>query len=234
MVYPALLSLVGAASIFVLLYFVVPRFASVFANRRCRCRAHEDHAGGQRVVQWGGGWRWALGGAAGFARQAYIRPPQQGRCGGTASGCGPGAGRRAAKGGNGAFAPAPWARWWPTACRWCRASGSRGNLINNRRSRLARCSRGAGREARRRHCGPLRKTGRVPSAGPICYPWAKRPGGSTQMFARMADIYERHPAAIKRFTSLFEPLIILVMGVMVGALILSMLLAITSINEVAV
>jgi general secretion pathway protein F len=33
---------------------------------------------------------------------------------------------------------------------------------------------------------------------------------------------------------LFEPLVILVMGVLVGALVLSMLLAITSINEVAV
>ena len=33
---------------------------------------------------------------------------------------------------------------------------------------------------------------------------------------------------------MFEPLVILVMGVMVGALILSMLLAITSINDVAV
>ena len=41
-------------------------------------------------------------------------------------------------------------------------------------------------------------------------------------------------ASIKRFTALFEPLIILVMGIMVGALILSMLLAITSINDVAV
>jgi general secretion pathway protein F len=33
---------------------------------------------------------------------------------------------------------------------------------------------------------------------------------------------------------LFEPLIILVMGIMVGVLVLSMLFAITSINEVAV
>ncbi len=55
------------------------------------------------------------------------------------------------------------------------------------------------------------------------------------MFSRMADIYEGETrAAIKRFTSLFEPLIILVMGIMVGALILSMLLAITSINDVAI
>ena len=55
------------------------------------------------------------------------------------------------------------------------------------------------------------------------------------MFARMAEIYEADTrAAIKRFTALFEPLVILVMGVMGGALILSMLLAITSINEIAV
>ena len=55
------------------------------------------------------------------------------------------------------------------------------------------------------------------------------------MFTRMADIYENETrAAIRRFTSLFEPLIILVMGIMVGTLILSMLLAITSINDVAV
>jgi general secretion pathway protein F len=32
----------------------------------------------------------------------------------------------------------------------------------------------------------------------------------------------------------FEPVVILVMGVLIGALILSMLLAITGINEVAV
>jgi general secretion pathway protein F len=40
--------------------------------------------------------------------------------------------------------------------------------------------------------------------------------------------------AIRRFTSLFEPLVILIMGIIVGALILSILLAITSINDVAV
>ena len=55
------------------------------------------------------------------------------------------------------------------------------------------------------------------------------------MFARMADIYETDTrSAIRRFTSLFEPIVILVMGIIVGALILSMLLAITSINDVAV
>ena len=60
-------------------------------------------------------------------------------------------------------------------------------------------------------------------------------GRLDQMFTRMADIYENDTrAAIRRFTSVFEPAVILVMGVVVGALILSMLLAITSINDVAV
>ena len=55
------------------------------------------------------------------------------------------------------------------------------------------------------------------------------------MFNRMADIYEVETrTAIRRFTSLFEPMIILVMGVVVGTLILSLMLAITSINDVAV
>jgi general secretion pathway protein F len=49
----------------------------------------------------------------------------------------------------------------------------------------------------------------------------------------MADIYEGETrTAIKRFTTIFEPLIILVMGLMVGSLILSLMLAITGINDV--
>jgi general secretion pathway protein F len=55
------------------------------------------------------------------------------------------------------------------------------------------------------------------------------------MFARMADIYDEETrAAIKRFTSVFEPLVILIMGIIVGAMVLSMLIAITSINDVAI
>jgi general secretion pathway protein F len=60
-------------------------------------------------------------------------------------------------------------------------------------------------------------------------------GRLDQMFARMAEIYENETrAAIRRFTSIFEPVVILVMGIVVGGLVLSMLLAITSINDVAV
>ena len=51
----------------------------------------------------------------------------------------------------------------------------------------------------------------------------------------MADIYDNDTrASIKRFTAIFEPLVILIMGIVVGSLILSMLLAITSINDVTI
>ncbi len=54
------------------------------------------------------------------------------------------------------------------------------------------------------------------------------------MFNRMAEIYEGETrSSIKRFTTLFEPLIILTMGILVGTMILSMLIAITIFNEVA-
>jgi general secretion pathway protein F len=54
------------------------------------------------------------------------------------------------------------------------------------------------------------------------------------MFARMAEIYEKDTRdSVKRFTALFEPLVILFMGLVVGAMILSIMLAITSINEIA-
>jgi general secretion pathway protein F len=60
-------------------------------------------------------------------------------------------------------------------------------------------------------------------------------GNLDAMFNRMADIYDAETrTAIRRFTSLFEPLIILVMGILVGSLILSMMLAITGINDAVV
>jgi general secretion pathway protein F len=83
--------------------------------------------------------------------------------------------------------------------------------------------------------GPLRRTGEFPLLASHLLSVGEETGHLDHMFARMAEIYESDTrAAIKRFTALFEPLIILIMGIIVGALILSMLLAITSINEVAI
>ena len=83
--------------------------------------------------------------------------------------------------------------------------------------------------------GPLGKTGQFPTLAGHLLSVGEETGRLDQMFARMAEIYESETrSAIKQFTTVFEPLVILVMGVMVGALILSIMLAITSINDVAV
>jgi general secretion pathway protein F len=82
---------------------------------------------------------------------------------------------------------------------------------------------------------PLRRAGVFPPLASHLLMVGEETGRLDQMFGRMADIYENDTrASIKRFTAVFEPIVILVMGIMVGALILSMLLAITSINDVAV
>ncbi len=82
---------------------------------------------------------------------------------------------------------------------------------------------------------PLEKTGVFPPLAAHLLSVGEETGRLDAMFSRMADIYETDTRnAIKRFTAVFEPVVILVMGIIVGALILSMMLAITSVNEVTI
>ncbi|MEZ5366300.1 MAG: type II secretion system F family protein, partial [Bryobacterales bacterium] len=80
--------------------------------------------------------------------------------------------------------------------------------------------------------GPLKKTGVFPALAGHLLTVGEETGQLDEMFNRMADIYDKDTReAIKRFTALFEPAVILFLGVVVGAMILSVMLAITSINQ---
>ena len=58
-------------------------------------------------------------------------------------------------------------------------------------------------------------------------------GRLDDMLLQIADTYERElRTAIKRLIALFEPLMILVMGLLIGAMVVSMLYSIFSINDV--
>jgi general secretion pathway protein F len=82
--------------------------------------------------------------------------------------------------------------------------------------------------------GPLRKAGQFPPLAAHLLSVGEETGRLDSMFNRMADIYDADTrTSIRRFTSLFEPIVILVMGLIVGTLILSMLLAIVGMNDVA-
>jgi general secretion pathway protein F len=235
MSYPVLLAATGVGAILVLMYFVVPRFATIFEGGRMviplptliMLRASEF------LRAWG--WALAIGIAAISSAFLYYIQTPKGR----------------------------W--WWDDfrlrvpligdalrkaeTARFARAMGTLvantvplvqslqiagGTLANQRMARSLEVvaqgvKRGEGISV------PLRRSGQFPPLASHLLSVGEETGKLDDMFTRMADIYEADTrAAVKRFTSLFEPLLILLMGVVVGALILSMLLAITSINEVAI
>jgi len=235
MVYPALLSLVGVGSVFVLMNFVVPRFAQVFEQGNIpmplptKMMIEASHA----TQTYGPFLIGALiVGAVAF--QAYIRT-RDGRL------------------------------WWDgfrlkipllgdalrkaETARFARAMGTliansvplvqslgiAGAILNNRRMAGALEAVSMGVKRGEGISTPLRKTNMFPPLAAHLLSVGEETGKLDTMFLRMADVYEADTkAAIRRFTSLFEPLIILIMGVIIGALVISLLLAISSINEVAV
>jgi general secretion pathway protein F len=234
MIYPALLVVVGLASITLMLYFVVPRFAQVFEESRLRMPAATQILLEASNLLKRFGWIVFASVAAVLAGlRAYIRTP---------------AGR--------------W--WWDglrlrlpllgealrraETARFARAMETlvangvplvqslniAARILGNQR--IARALEAVAQGVKRGEgiAGPLRKSGHFPALAAHLLNVGEETGRLDQMFGRMAEIFENDTrTAIRRFTTLFEPLVILVMGVMVGILVLSMLLAITSINEVA-
>jgi len=234
MVYPVLLSLVGFGSIFVLLYYVVPKFATAFAASSAKVPPMTQFMIDlSAAVQTYGPWA-LLGlllGAIGF--RSYIRSAEGGM-------------------------------WWDTVrlklpllgdalrkaqtSQFARAMGtlisngvplvqsiniSRGIMTNRRMAdSLEMVSQGVKRGEG--IAGPMGRTGMFPPLTAHLLSIGEETGRLDAMFLRAAEIYDADTrAAIKRFTALFEPFIILTMGVAVGALILSMMLAITGLNEMA-
>lgn len=235
MSYPVLLAATGVGAILVLMYFVVPRFATIFEGGRMVIPLPTLIM--LRASEFLRAWGWLLAivlTSVSMAFLYYIRTPK---------------GR--------------W--WWDDfrlkvpligdalrkaeTARFARAMGTLvantvplvqslqiagGTLANLRMAKSLELvaqgvKRGEGISV------PLRRSGQFPPLASHLLSVGEETGKLDDMFTRMADIYEADTrAAVKRFTSLFEPLLILLMGVVVGALILSMLLAITSINEVAI
>ncbi len=235
MIYPALLACVGAGSIFVLLDFVVPRFASIFNDGHMQIPTPTKiMLETSKIVQ---DWSWlvalVLVGSL-IAFRLYKNTPS---------------GRT----------------WWDTTrlripllgdalrkaetSRFARAMStlvgnsvplvqslhiSAGILYN---SRMANALKDVAQGVKRGEglSQPLARTKMFPVLASHLLTVGEETGKLDVMFARMADIYEEETrASIKRFTSIFEPLVILIMGLVVGSLILSMLIAITSINDVAI
>jgi general secretion pathway protein F len=234
MIYPALLSLVGIGSILVLMWYVVPRFAAAFEASQLPVPAPtavmlEVSRFVQRYgIFFVGG---ALLGLA--AMQAYIRTPK-GRLWWDGARLGlPLLGDALRKAETARFARAM-STLVANSVPLVQSIGIARGILNNKIIANALESVAQGVKRGEGIAKPLEKTKQFPPLAGHLLSVGEETGKLDAMFARMADIYENDTrTAIKRFTSVFEPVVILVMGLIVGALILSMMLAITSVNEVA-
>jgi general secretion pathway protein F len=235
MVYPALLACVGLASILILLNFVVPRFASIFEGTTMKMplptKIMLDASNIVRTYWWMGAsavaafaifWKAYTGTVAGrlWWDGARLKIPLLGDA--------------MLKAETSRFARAM-ATLVSNTVPLVQSIGIAAATLNNKTISGALVGVAQGVKRGEGIAVPLRKAGVFPPLASHLLTVGEETGKLDQMFARMADIYENDTrAAIRRFTSIFEPLVILIMGVMVGGLILSMLMAITSINDVAV
>ena len=235
LIYPALLTLVGLGSIFVLLNFVVPRFALIFSDPRMKIPTPTlIMLEASRLMQSYGLPAAIVLAVAILVLLTYIR---------TAAGALrwdglrlrlPVLGDALRKAETARFARAM-ATLVASSVPLVQSIGISKGILNNRRiagslDKIAQgVKRGEGIAA------PLQRAGEFPPLAGHLLSVGEETGHLDAMFNRMADIYDAETrTAIRRFTSLFEPMIILVMGLLIGTLILSLMLAITSINDLAV
>jgi type II secretory pathway component PulF len=235
MIYPALLTLVGLGSILILLNFVVPRFSAIFQDSHMKIpvptRMMLD-ASYYVQTYW---WMAAAALTVGFiAFKAYTSTPA-GRMWWDGFRLKlPLLGDALLKSETSQFARAM-ATLVANTVPLVQSLGIAAATLNNKTISHALIGVAQGVKRGEGLAAPMRKAGVFPPLAAHLLTVGEETGRLDQMFARMADIYEADTrASIKRFTAIFEPVVILVMGVLVGTLILSMLLAITSINDVAV
>jgi general secretion pathway protein F len=233
MIYPALLALVGLASIFILLDFVVPRFATIFDGTTMKIpvptKIMLDASNFLRAYWWMGASAIA---ATVIAWRAYVA---------TATGRLwwdgvrlkiPLLGDALLKAETARFARAM-ATLIGNTVPLVQSIGIAAATLNNKTISGAMTGVAQGVKRGEGIAAPVRKAAVFPPLAGHLLMVGEETGRLDHMFARMADIYETDTrSAIKRFTAIFEPVIILTMGIVVGALILSMLMAITSINDV--
>ncbi len=235
LVYPALLALVGLSSITVLLNFVVPRFAQVFEQSRAPMplptKMLLDVSAFTRAYG-----LWILGAAAAFSigLYSYIRTPEGRMWWDSFRLKVPLLGDALRKAETARFARAMGTLVSNTV-PLVQAIGIARAILNNRRIAASLEIVAQGVKRGEGIAGPLMRAGEFPPLAGHLLSVGEETGRLDLMFNRMAEIYESDTkAAIKRFTSLFEPLVILIMGLIVGVLVLSILMAITSMNDIAV
>ncbi len=233
MIYPALLALVACGSIFVMMNYVVPTFAQVFKDSQLPVPAPTAMLLGASAALRQYGWMVALGLAAAFAYARFYTKTVTGRRQFDSLKLRlPVAGEVFLKAETARFARTMAtlvANGVPLVQSLRIVRGLLSNVVLGESINVIAKGVQRGEGIAR----PLEKTGLFPPLAGHLLMVGEETGHLDTMFERMADIYDGDTrAAIKRATALFEPLVILFMGLIVGAMVLSILLAIVSINDV--
>jgi general secretion pathway protein F len=233
LIYPCLLAAVGTASVGVLLYFVIPKFAGIFDDIGAPVPPETQ------ALLWLSNFTtsywWAIlgiiiGGVAGA--RYWIRTPKGSRAWDSLVLRLPLLGSTVVK-----VEVARFARTLGTliASSVPLIAGVRivqeiaGNqIIAEGISRIA-----AGAKRGEGVSKPMRDAGVFPGLAVHLVEVGEETGRLDTMLLQIADSLEKDVrSSVKTLTAVFEPVIILVMGIIVGTVILSMLMAIFSINEI--
>jgi general secretion pathway protein F len=233
MIYPILLASVGLSSILILMNFVVPRFASIFSDSHMKVPLPTQVM--LDVSQFVQTWWWVAVTALVLAFGSFKAwtATQEGRLRWDQLRLRtPMLGDALLKAETSRFARAM-STLIANSVPLVQSLSISGGILNNKYIAHALIEVSQGVKRGEGLATPMRKAGVFPPLAAHLLTVGEETGKLDQMFARMSDIYENETrSAIRRFTALFEPLVILVMGVVVGALVLSMLVAITGINDV--
>jgi general secretion pathway protein F len=233
LVYPSLLMVVGTGAVIFLMQFVVPKFAAVFQQSGAalplptQVLLAVSHFIGQT---W---WLWLLGlPVAGLFAAHSLRS---------------GAGRLWWDRTVLAIPRAGAVIERVLVARFARSLGSllRGGVPMLRSLEIAgqvvgnqKLARAVGRAAQgvkqgRGLAAPLRETGAFPPLLLHLIGVGEETGGLDAMLLHVADVYEREArTAIKSLVALFEPLMIVAIGIVVGTVVISILMAVFSVNQI--
>jgi general secretion pathway protein F len=235
MAYPCLLMVVGISSILVLMNFVVPRFAMVFEQSRIAIPAPTQMLLDASYFLRSYGWLiLSLLVLTAIGMYGYVRTPGGRLWWDTLRLRIPVLGDALRKAETARFARAM-GTLVSNSVPLVQSIGIAGATLNNQKIARSLDAVSMGVKRGEGIATPLKRAGQFPPLAGHLLAVGEETGRLDTMFIRMADIYDADTrTAIRRFTSLFEPIIILTMGLIVGTLILSILLAIVSINDVAV
>jgi general secretion pathway protein F len=233
LIYPALLVVVGSASILILLWFVIPKFAAVFADAGAELplptRLLLSLSDFVRATWWawllgipvaallvkrylaseGGRWRWdhfilSVPGLGSVVERVLV---------------------------------ARFARSWGTLLKggvpMMRSLQIARHVVGNKKIAAAVEKAGQGVKQGRGVLRSLEETGAFPPLSMHLIGVGEETGRLDEMLLQVTQVYEREArGAIRTLIALFEPLMILVMGIVVGGIVISLLLAIFSINDI--